>query len=163
MRSNTIRDLVERVLGPNAFIVRSILFDKTAESNWAVPWHQDLTVAVGERRDIPGFVGWSVKDGIHHAQAPREVLEQMLTVRLHLDDCGIENGPLRVLPGTHKSGWLDSDTINRLKHEIPEHVCVASRGSALVMRPLLLHASSRATQPGHRRVLHIDFAAENAF
>jgi ectoine hydroxylase-related dioxygenase (phytanoyl-CoA dioxygenase family) len=163
VKSAAIRNLVERVLGPSAFIVRSILFNKTAESNWGVPWHQDLTIAVGERRDIPGFVGWSVKDGIHHAQAPREVLEQMLTVRLHLDDCGIENGPLRVLPGTHTSGWLDSDAINRLKREIPEHICVASRGSALVMRPLLLHASSRATKPGHRRVLHLDFAADNTF
>ena len=163
VESAAIRNLVEPILGPNAFIVRSILFDKTAESNWSVPWHQDLTVAVGERRDIPGFVGWSVKDGVHHAQAPREVLEKMLTVRVHLDDCGLENGPLRVLPGTHKNGWLDSDAIHRFKNEIPEHICVSDRGSALVMRPLLLHASSRATKPGHRRVLHLDLAAENAF
>ena len=163
VQSVAIRNLIERVLGSNAFIVRSILFDKNAENNWAVPWHQDLTVALGERRDIPGFVGWSVKDGVHHAQAPREVLEQMLTVRLHLDECGLENGSLRVLPGTHRDGWLDSDTIHRLKNEIPEHVCVGGRGSALIMRPLLLHASSRARNPGHRRVLHLDFAAENAF
>jgi ectoine hydroxylase-related dioxygenase (phytanoyl-CoA dioxygenase family) len=158
----SVQDVVRMVLGP-ARLVRSILFDKTAESNWGVPWHQDLTVAIGERREIPGFVGWSVKDGIHHAQAPREVLEQMLTVRIHLDDCGVENGPLRVLPGTHEHGWLDAEAINRFKGEVSEHVCVVGCGGAVIMRPLLLHASSRATRPGHRRVLHLDFAAENAF
>jgi len=157
--SRTIRDLVEPVVGPEARVVRSILFDKTAESNRGVPWHQDLTIAVAERREVSGFVGWSVKDGVHHVQAPREVLEQMLTVRLHLDDCGPENGPLRVLPGTHTRGWLDTEMINQLKREIPEQVCVVPRGGTFLMRPLLLHASSRAVKPGHRRVLHVEFAA----
>jgi ectoine hydroxylase-related dioxygenase (phytanoyl-CoA dioxygenase family) len=157
VESAAVQEVVRSVLGC-ARLVRSILFDKTTESNWGVPWHQDLTVAVGERREIPRFVGWSVKDGIYHAQAPREVLDQMLTIRIHLDDCGRENGPLRVLPGTHKHGWLDADGINRAKAEVLEHVCVVGCAGAVVMRPLLLHASSRATRPGHRRVLHLEFA-----
>lgn len=160
VRSANIRELVETVLGPRARVIRSVFFDKTPESNWGVPWHQDLTIAVREKREAPGFVGRSVKEGVHHIQAPREILEQMLTVRIHLDDCGAENGPLRVLPGTHSMGWLDSETITRLKIEVREEVCVVERGGAVLMRPLLLHASSRAITPGHRRVLHLDFAAE---
>ena len=156
--SKSVRELVEPLLGREARVVRSILFDKTAEKNWGVPWHQDLTIAVAERREVSGFVGWSVKDGVNHVQAPREVLEGMLTVRLHLDDCGPENGPLRVLPGTHRGGWLDSEAIEKLKRELREEACVVKRGGVVLMRPLLLHASSRATNTGHRRVLHLEFA-----
>jgi ectoine hydroxylase-related dioxygenase (phytanoyl-CoA dioxygenase family) len=154
-----IQELVTPALGSDVRPVRSILFDKTAEKNWGVPWHQDLTIAVAERREVAGFIGWSMKDGVHHVQAPREILERMLTVRLHLDDCGLENGPLRVLPGTHTQGWLDTELIDRCKRDIQEQVCIAGRGGAVLMRPLLLHASSKATKPGHRRVLHLEFAA----
>jgi ectoine hydroxylase-related dioxygenase (phytanoyl-CoA dioxygenase family) len=154
-----IRGRVERVLGEGARVVRSILFDKTADKNWGVPWHQDLTIAVAERHEAAGFVGWSVKDGVNCVQAPREVLERMLTMRLHLDDCGLENGPLRVLPGTHRQGWLEAEAIERFKRQIPERLCVVGKGGVVLMRPLLLHASSRATKPGHRRVLHLEFAA----
>jgi ectoine hydroxylase-related dioxygenase (phytanoyl-CoA dioxygenase family) len=154
-----IRELVEAVVGKEARVVRSILFDKTAERNWGVPWHQDLTIAVAERLEVPGFTGWSVKEGVNHVQAPREVLEGMLTVRLHLDDCGVENGPLRVLAGTHRHGWLDSEAIESAKREAKEKVCLVQRGGAVLLRPLLLHASSRGAQPGHRRVLHLEFAS----
>ena len=154
-----IRGLFEPILGTKARVVRSILFDKTAGRNWGVAWHQDLTIAVEERREVAGFVGWSVKDGVNHVQAPREVLEGMLTVRVHLDDCGVENGPLRVLPGTHRDGWLDAEGVERAKREVKEEVCLVRSGGVVLMRPLLLHASSRATKPGHRRVLHLEFAA----
>jgi ectoine hydroxylase-related dioxygenase (phytanoyl-CoA dioxygenase family) len=160
IEGRVIRELVGSVIGKDARVVRSILFDKTAERNWGVPWHQDLTIAVAERRETVGFTGWSVKDGVNHVQAPREVLERMLAVRLHFDDCGAENGPLRVLPGTHRDGWLDTESIERAKAEVEEAVCFVERGGAVLMKPLLLHASSRATKPGHRRVLHLEFAAE---
>jgi ectoine hydroxylase-related dioxygenase (phytanoyl-CoA dioxygenase family) len=154
-----IRTLVADVLGGEAFAVRGIFFDKTPEANWPVPWHQDLSIAVRERRDAPGWGPWSEKAGVTHVQPPPEILEQILTVRLHLDDCPAENGALRVLPGTHRLGRLDAAEIARLRATTPEAVCAARPGDALLMRPLLLHASSSSQQPGHRRVLHVEFAA----
>jgi ectoine hydroxylase-related dioxygenase (phytanoyl-CoA dioxygenase family) len=160
-RSSTVRRLVESVLGSDAFVVRGIFFDKTPEANWPVPWHQDLSIAVRERRDIPGWGPWSVKAGVLHVQPPVAILERMLTVRLHLDDCPVENGALRVLPGTHRLGRLGATEIERLRNEIPEMVCSVQKGDALLMGPLLLHASSPAQHPGHRRVLHLEFAADD--
>jgi ectoine hydroxylase-related dioxygenase (phytanoyl-CoA dioxygenase family) len=157
-RSAEIRRLAEPVLGPTCVAVRGILFDKTAGANWNVVWHQDLSVALRERNDVPGWGPWSVKAGVVHVQPPCEILEKMLTVRLHLDPCGPENGPLRVLPGTHKLGRLAHNQIAELRKQIPEDVCVAGSGGVLLMRPLLLHASSDARRPGHRRVLHLEFA-----
>lgn len=157
--SAAVRALVEPVLGPACVAVRGILFDKTAAANWKVGWHQDLVVALRERREVAGFGPWSLKAGVVHAQAPAEVLERMLAVRLHLDDCGAENGPVRVLPGTHLLGKLDAEAIDRERARVAERVCVASRGGALLMRPLLLHASSPAARPGRRRVIHLEFAA----
>lgn len=159
-RSEAVRALVEPVLGPDCFAVRGILFDKTPEANWKVAWHQDLTIAVREQREVPGFGPWSEKAGIAHVQPPAEVLGRMLTVRVHLDPCGPENGPVQVIPGSHRAGRLGLDEIAgwRAKHEpVP---CTSERGGALVMRPLLLHASSPATVPAHRRVVHLEFAVE---
>lgn len=152
--------LVTSVLGADAFPVRALFFDKTPDANWKVPWHQDLAIAVAERLDTEGFSGWSVKEGVPHVHPPAPLLERMLTVRLHLDDSGTDNGPLRVLPGSHRHGRLDHEDIGNWKTRGGEAICVVPCGGALVMRPLLLHASSAASQPGHRRVLHLEFAAE---
>jgi ectoine hydroxylase-related dioxygenase (phytanoyl-CoA dioxygenase family) len=159
VESPAIRALAEPVLGQSAFVVRSIFFDKTPQANWKVTWHQDLTIAVRERIDVPGFTAWSVKDGVVHVQPNVEVLERMLTVRLQLDDCNSANGPLQVLPGSHKSGKLNAAKISEWRKREKPVVCAVPRGGALLMRPLLLHSSSTAAQPNHRRVVHLEFAA----
>jgi ectoine hydroxylase-related dioxygenase (phytanoyl-CoA dioxygenase family) len=155
---SAIRTIVDQILGLSAFVVRATLFDKTACSNWKVPWHQDVTIAVAERHETPGYSPWSIKVGVLHVQPPSEILEQMLTVRIHLDDCPATNGALRVIPGTHLLGKLNQNHVDQCVDELRAATCEASRGAALIMRPLLLHASSVATHPGHRRVLHFDFA-----
>jgi hypothetical protein len=139
--------------------VRAIYFDKSADTNWLVPWHQDLMVAVRERAEVPEFGPWSVKDGIPHVRPPAKLLEQMLTVRLHLDEADAANGALRVLPESHRFGRLSADQIQELRAEQAEFVCAVPAGGALLMRPLLLHASSRSTSTRHRRVLHLEYAA----
>ena len=146
-------------LAAAAFPVRVIFFDKVDGANWGVPWHQDLAIPVSEKVDAPGFSGWSVKEGVPHVLPPVDVLARMVTLRIHLDDCGEDNGPLRVVPGSHRFGKFSETDIARVRGETPEVICLASRGSVLAMRPLLLHASSAAQRPGHRRVLHIEYAA----
>jgi hypothetical protein len=139
--------------------VRAIYFDKSPEANWLVPWHQDLTLALRNRKEVPGFGPWSVKDGVPHVQPPVECLEKMLTIRLHFDDTDESNGALRVLPGSHRLGRLSASHIQELRAEKSDCLCTAAKGDALLMRPLLLHASGRSTTPRHRRILHIEYAA----
>ena len=158
--SHQIRRLATSVLGPACFPVRAILFDKVPSANWLVPWHQDLTIAVRLRRDVANFGPWSEKAGVPHVQPPVEILERMLSIRVHLDDCLEGNGPLRVLPGSHRVGRLSHDEIALWQVRSRPVSCDIETGGILVMRPLLLHASSEAQSPGHRRVIHLDFAAE---
>jgi len=145
-------------LNGDAFPVRALFFDKVPDANWKVPWHQDITIAVRERIDTLGFSGWSEKDGVPHVHPPEHVLNEMLSLRIHLDDCGQDNGPLRVLPGTHNKGVLGSEGIEFHKLQNAEVICNAKAGDVLAMRPLLLHASSPAKSPSHRRVIHIEYA-----
>jgi hypothetical protein len=155
-----LRDLVEPVLGATVFPVQGTYFDKSPEVNWKVPWHQDLTIPVQARGEATGFGPWSVKGGVPHVQAPAWLLERTLVVRLHLDDCTAENGALRVIAGSHRHGRLAPVEIDRLREQCEAVTCEVPRGGALVMRPLLLHASSAAHVPGHRRVIHLEYAAD---
>ncbi len=155
--SDALRELVAPILGVEFFPVRGILFDKIPDANWTVPWHQDLTIAVKDRVEAEGFGPWSTKAGVLHVQPPASVLEHMITVRLHLDDCGEENGALRVIPGSHLHGRIPEEDIPAMRSG-PDVVCTVGRGGALLMRPLLLHASSPSRVPAHRRVVHLDFA-----
>jgi Phytanoyl-CoA dioxygenase (PhyH) len=148
------------ILGPRAFAVRALLFDKTPAANWRVAWHQDLTIPARERRDVPGFGPWSEKGGIPHVQPPAEVLDRMLTVRVHLDTCQATNGPLRVLPGTHRHGKLSAAAIDACRAGTEPVSVLLPAGGLLLMRPLLLHASSPAQLPGHRRVIHLEYAVD---
>lgn len=150
--------LAARVL-ERPFAVRAILFDKVEGANWKVPWHQDLTIAVKHRAEVSGYGPWSIKEGIEHVQPPSEVLESMLALRLHLDDCGSENGPLRVLPGTYLRGRMKQEAVDEQVKSLEPVKLTCTRGDAILMSPLLLHASSPATSPHHRRVVHIEYAA----
>jgi len=154
-----VRSLIDPILGRDAFPVRGILFDKTSVANWRVSWHQDLTIAVRTRVEAPDYGPWSEKAGVVHVQPPVVVLEGMLAVRLHLDESGAGNGPLRVLPGSHRAGKLRDAEIPTWRNEIPEVPCLVPRGGVVVMKPLLLHASSPAVEPHHRRVIHIEYAS----
>ena len=108
---------------------------------------------------MEGFAPWSVKARVVHVQPPREVLEGMVTLRLHLDDCFEENGPLYVLPRSHAHGVLSPAEVERWRATVRPAACVAPAGGVLVMRPLILHASSPATSPSHRRVVHLEYAS----
>lgn len=138
--------------------VRAIYFDKSPGTNWLVAWHQDLTISVTHQVEAPGFGPWSRKDGLIHVQPPAELLQTMITLRLHLDDTDELNGALRLLPGSHLHGRLGASDIERLRGLIPEEICRASKGDALLMRPLTLHASGRSVSDRHRRILHIEYA-----
>ncbi len=148
--SDAVWPVAAAVLGPACVAVRGLLFDKSAAANWAVPWHRDVTIAVAGRADVPGYGPWSAKAGVTHVQPPNAVLERMLAVRIHLDPCGPDNGPVRVLPGSHR---LTADASSEPAE------CVAEAGAILAFRPLILHASSPATRPARRRVVHLEYAA----
>lgn len=155
-----IAQLVEPILGQAAMLVRGLMFDKSPDSNWGIFWHQDLSIAVQQREDVPGFGPWSIKAGIQHVQPPTGILQKMLTVRLHLDDCMESNGALRVLPGSHCSSRLNMFESETLQQNTDPTTCCTKSGGAVMMRPLLLHSSHRATDATRRRVIHLEFAAE---
>lgn len=150
-------------LGEQALPFRATLFDKSPDSNWLVVWHQDTALPICARKDVPGWGPWSVKEGVTCAHAPAEALEQVLAIRIHLDDSTIENGPLRVLPGTHQAGVLSNDAIHGLSLKVPEVVCQLPAGGILLMKPLLVHASSKVLQSKRRRVLHIEYCSRPTF
>tara|TARA_R110002126_G_scaffold291648_1_gene454835 strand:- start:14293 stop:15003 length:711 start_codon:yes stop_codon:yes gene_type:complete len=159
--SDAIRGVVDNILGRGAFATKATLFDKTPASNWLVPWHQDVTIAVRTRRETEGFDAWSTKGGVAHVRPPLEVLESMVAVRLDLDGTTELNGPLRVFPGTHDRGILSPQEIQGIgDSQLPVN-CLIPPSGGLIMRPLLLHASSKAVKPTNRRIVHPEFAAGN--
>jgi len=143
---------------PQSFVaVQCTLFDKTASRNWLVALHQDLSIPVRARIDHPSLGAWSRKEDSHFVQPPIEVLERLVAVRVHVDDCAIDNGPLRVVPASHTAGRLGPSDSLEMRAALGEEPCVARSGDALLMRPLLLHASSKAKVPSRRRVVHMLF------
>jgi ectoine hydroxylase-related dioxygenase (phytanoyl-CoA dioxygenase family) len=144
-------------LGPSAVPYRATLFVKSSARNWLVTWHQDVALPLQERRDVPGWSSWSMKSGITYAHASAVALSRVVALRLHFDDSREDNGPLRVLPGTHALGVLSASNAERLVREIPPIDCLVSSSGIVAMRPLILHASSKAETDHPRRVLHIEY------
>jgi len=158
--SENVRRIAESFLGEKARVVRAIFFDKTAAANWKVPWHQDLTIAVREKRETPRFTIWTRKAGVDHVQPPIEILERMLTLRFHLDDADETNGALKVIAKSHLSGRLSAAEIKFRRSANETLVCSVKKGDCLIMRPLILHSSSAGSSPRNRRVVHLEFSAE---
>ena len=137
--------------------VQCTSFEKSAGRNWLVPVHQDVAIPVAARVEDTALSGWSNKAGTWFVQPPAALLEQLVAVRVHVDDCGVEDGPLNVVPGSHRHGRLDERQAIAMRDAHGALACPVPRGGAMAMRPLLLHASSKATGTGRRRVLHFLF------
>jgi hypothetical protein len=150
--------LARRFVGPDATPFRATLFDKSPSNNWLVVWHQDTALPLRVQRDVAGWGPWSVKSGITYAHAPADALSRVVALRLSLDASDLTNGPLRVIPETHCLGLLSDAEIARLVHERQPVDCVVGAGGVVAMRPLILHASSKAASDRPRRVLHIEYA-----
>jgi ectoine hydroxylase-related dioxygenase (phytanoyl-CoA dioxygenase family) len=155
--------IAQEILGCDLFPFKATLFDKSPISNWLVAWHQGKALPLRERREHRAWGPWSVKDGLIYAHAPASALSSEVALRLHLDDSTPENGPLRVLLGTHTMGVLGDEAIHDLSTRTTGIDCLVPRGGILVMRPLIVHASSKARGKIRRRVLHIEYAASASF
>lgn len=152
--------LAATVLGRGAAPVRAILFNKTPAANWSLAWHQDRTICVQRRQDVPGFGRWTIKSGMHHVEPPFELLARMVTLRAHLDDVPPDNAPLVIAPGSHLFGRVLDTEIDAVVSQCGTRICIAEAGDVWLYSTPILHASDAATAPRSRRVLQIDFAAE---
>ena len=151
--------VAQQYLDGSPELVRAIYFDKSPDNNWLVTWHQDRTVAVSRRFDLEGWGPWSVKAGAVHVQPPVEVLDNMITIRIHLDPATRANGCLKVLPGSHRVGLLPSNEVYEQIDKEQVVYCEFETGSAVVMRPHIMHASEKSTSDQPRRILHFEYSS----
>lgn len=143
--------IVNECLSNDPFVTKSIWFEKPPGGNWFVGWHQDISISVSRRAEVPGYSRWTAKHGVVGVVPPIPILERTLTIRIHLDDADGENGAVRVMPCSHRSGIV-APPLN----DEGSVTCAVPRGGVMLMRPLLLHASSRSISNRPRRVLHIE-------
>jgi hypothetical protein len=146
------------VLGAECQPVRAILFDKNAETNWSLAWHQDRTIAVKERVEVGGFGPWSLKSGMVHVEPPFDLLAGMVTLRVHIDPVPTTNAPLLIAPGSHKLGRVPEDKVPEVVRQCGAVACLAEAGDIWLYATPILHASEAAAAPSNRRVLQVDFA-----
>lgn len=151
-----LKIILRALLGDTYFVVKSIYFDKPETSNWFVAYHQDLTISVNQKEDVNGFSNWTVKQNQFSVQPPVNYLEQIITLRIHLDDTTEENGALKIIPESHKKGIIRLDELHLSEEN--ETTCNVSKGGVMIMKPLLFHASNRTTNASRRRVIHIEFS-----
>ncbi|MGK7876177.1 MAG: phytanoyl-CoA dioxygenase family protein [Xenococcaceae cyanobacterium] len=157
--SKSIKETIADYFDASPKLVRAIYFNKTENANWGVSWHQDKTIAVKEKVEFSGFVSWSVKQGVVHVQPPIEVMQNIVTLRLHLDAANEENGALKVLPKSHKLGILNKSQIEQIKANNNSVVCRVDAGDAVIMSTLILHSSLKAKTPSNRRVIHLEYSS----
>jgi len=155
-----IGSIAANLLGSASRAVRAILFDKTPATNWSLAWHQDRTICVRQRIDVDGFGPWTSKNGMTHVAPPFDLLTRMVTLRVHFDDVPATNAPLLIAPGSHADGRVSYDAIEEVVQRRGVRVCIADAGDVWIYSTPILHASNAATKPSHRRVLQVDYAAE---
>jgi ectoine hydroxylase-related dioxygenase (phytanoyl-CoA dioxygenase family) len=149
--------IASRWLGTGALPFRATLFEKSSQTNWLIPWHQDTALPLESVFDEPGWGPWSEKVGMHYAHAPTWALARVIALRVYLDPSTSENGPLRVIPRSHASGVLSDDAVLEYVKNHDAVECLAPRGGVIAMRPLVIHSSSKARNDEARRVLHLEY------
>ncbi len=153
-----IAGIATDILGSRAVPFRATLFEKSEQANWLIAWHQDTALPLTSRFEDEGWGPWSLKAGILHAHAPGWALALIVALRLHLDESGSDNGPLRVIPGSHQLGVLTDQVALEYARSNAAIECLSPRGGVIAMRPLLIHSSTKARSARSRRVLHIEYS-----
>jgi ectoine hydroxylase-related dioxygenase (phytanoyl-CoA dioxygenase family) len=148
--------ILKNLFGNKYFVVKSIYFDKPKSSNWYVSYHQDLTISVDKKVEVDGFGFWTTKHNQFSVQPTLNILQNIVTVRIHLDYTNESNGSLKVISKSHRQGIYRPETIDWTKEK--EEICSVKKGGIMLMKPLLLHSSSRTTNDRQRRVIHIEFS-----
>ncbi|WP_319023304.1 phytanoyl-CoA dioxygenase family protein [Pseudoblastomonas flavescens] len=159
--ASPITQVVRQRLGPKARPVRAVFFDKRATSNWALGWHQDRTICVADRHEVPGYGPWSRKLGQWHVEPPFAILERMVTVRIHLDCVDRENAPLKIALASHLRGKVAAVNAADVAADCAVMECLADRGDMWVYATPILHASDASRSDAGRRVLQIDWSADD--
>lgn len=154
--NENLKAVIKEIFGDNYFVVKSIYFDKPEKSNWYVAYHQDLTISVDKKLELENFGPWTTKQNQFAVQPPLSILENIFTIRIHLDDTDSQNGALKVVPKSHSKGIYRPETIDW--NEETEVICNVEKGGVMLMKPLLLHGSNRTTNGKKRRVIHIEFS-----
>ncbi|GAB0156959.1 phytanoyl-CoA dioxygenase family protein [Chryseobacterium sp. Alg-005] len=154
--NNNMKAIIHEIFGEKYLAVKSIYFDKPEKSNWYVAYHQDLTISVDKKVELKGFGPWTTKQNQFAVQPPLSILENIYTIRIHLDDTDEKNGALKVIPKSHSKGIYRPETIDRSIET--EEICKVERGGVMIMKPLILHGSNRTTNGKKRRVIHIEFS-----
>lgn len=154
--NENMKTVIHTIFGHNYFVVKSIYFDKPEKSNWYVAYHQDLTISVDKKLELENFGPWTTKQNQFAVQPPLDILENIYTIRIHLDDTDENNGALKVVPGSHAEGSYRPETIDWTIET--EEICNIEKGGIMIMKPLLLHGSNRTTNGKKRRVIHIEFS-----
>ncbi|APZ99893.1 phytanoyl-CoA dioxygenase [Sphingopyxis sp. QXT-31] len=149
------------LIGSRSRPVRAILFDKTAETNWSLGWHQDRTISVRERVDVDGYGPWTIKGGMQHVAPPFDLLSRMVTLRVHMDDVPENNAPLLIVPGSHKLGRIAESEIESVASRLGERPCLAAAGDIWAYATPIIHGSKAAAVPARRRVLQVDYSRDD--
>ena len=157
--SDSLLSIAKKILGSEAKPIRAVFFDKLPDANWNVAWHQDTSIVVKAKVNMPGFSAWREKQGVMHVEPPEEYLSSIITLRVHLDPANTETGVLRVIPETHKDGRVSSKNILDIVEKSEVKECIAKPGDVLLMNPLLFHSSRKASKPEHRRIIHLEYSA----
>jgi len=154
--NDKLKSVIAELFGTDYFVVKSIYFDKPEQSNWFVSYHQDLTISVDKKIDVPGYTSWTIKQNQFAVQPPVSLSENIFTIRIHLDDTDENNGALKVVPKSHLTGIYRPENIDwEMEKEI---ICKVKSGGIMATQPLLLHSSSRTINNNKRRVIHIEFS-----
>ncbi|WP_276346254.1 phytanoyl-CoA dioxygenase family protein [Daejeonella sp. JGW-45] len=155
-----LNGIITNICDRKMFPVKAFVLDKALDNNWAIPWHQDLKIAVEQQVAAEGYTNWSVEAGITHVHPPVHVMERLITIRIHLDSASEKNGAIHVVPGSHKKGVIDNDDIQRIAKGSGCRLCTVDSGGIMIMKPLLLHDSPPSHSSARRRILQIEFGYE---
>lgn len=147
-RHRRVLDVLERLLGPNIRFHHSKLNNKSAGGGAAVEWHQDWAFYPHTNDDV-------------------------LAVGIYLDDCGMDNGPLLVVPGSHRGpvhdhhvdgnfcGAIDP-TLAKLDYAGAEPL-YGPAGSMTVHHARAVHGSAANVSNRPRRLYLMGYTAADAW
>ena len=147
-------------LGEGYSLIRSAYFDNRVSKPEKTVWRQRRRLTFPVKIEGADYSNWQLEGDFFSAEPPARIMQDMVIVRIHLDDSDQNNGELKIFKGSH-SQILDHSAIKVITENGLPSNCGILAGGIQILKPFILQSETKRSRSKKNRIIELTFSSSD--